>query len=147
MSFPAQLELFYGATDPAAAHVYVRCSGIPAPSSQLTLAGTVRGPFSQLARTLPATVPLADQGPGDSLLARPILPDPCFWTPGAPYLYTVQIEIRDGRRVVAEAERTVGIRPLGIAGRRFKLAGKGWLPRAIHREIVDEEDANDLAAW
>src|SRR6266480_3457259 len=144
MSFPGQLELFYGATDPAATHVYVRCSEIPAPPSQLTLAGTVRGPFSQLARTLPATVPLADQGPGESLLARAVLPDPCYWTPGSPYLYTVEAEVRDGRRVVAQARRMLGVRPLGVAGRRFKLGGKGWFPRAIHREIVAADEADDL---
>src|SRR5438045_8862035 len=119
MSSLGQLELFYGATDPAVTHVYVRWSAMLEASSQSTLAGTVRGPFSQLARTLPATVSLADQGPGESLLARAILPDPCYWTPGAPYLYTVQIEIRDARRVVAEAERTAGSRPHGMAGRRL----------------------------
>lgn len=145
---PAQLEVFYGATDPAAAHVYVRWpTSEPEELRRLSLGGTIRGPFNHLARTLPATVPLADQGPGESLLARAILPDPCYWVPGAPYLYTAHVAARDGRRVVAEAEHTLGIRPLGAAGRRFKLAGKGWLPRAIHRDLLREEDADDFAAW
>src|SRR5438094_7468200 len=113
MPLPAEFEIFYGATNPAATHVYVRWRPDPPGSALgLKLAGVVRGPFSQLARTLPATVPLADQGPGESLLARAVLPDPCYWTPGAPYLYTVEVEVRDGRRAVAQAKQMLGVRPL-----------------------------------
>ncbi len=145
---PAQLDVFYGAADPAAAHVYVRWSpGRPDELRGLTLGGSVRGPFSRLARTLPATMPLVDQGLGQSLVARAVVPDPCYWLPGAPYLYTVHVEARDSQRVVAGAERMLGIRPLGVAGRRWKLAGKGWLPRAVHRELVHEHEADDLPAW
>jgi hypothetical protein len=148
VSFPDKLEVFYGAADPAAAQVYVRWSGMRGTeASRLTLTGTVRGPFSHLARTLPATVPLADQGPGEGLLARAVLPDPCYWMPGAPYLYHVQAEARDGERGIAQADRTLGIRPLGVAGRRFRLAGKGWTLRAIHRDLVGQDDADELAAW
>jgi hypothetical protein len=148
MLLPDQPEVFYGAVDPAAAQVYVRWSASrPQELAGITLGGTIRGPFSRLARTLPATVPLVDQGPGESLLARAVVPDPCYWVPGAPYLYAVRVEARHGGRVVAEAECTLGIRPLGVAGRRFKLAGKGWMPRAVHRDLVQPMDVNDLAAW
>jgi hypothetical protein len=92
-------------------------------------------------------MPLVDQGPGDSLLARAVVPDPCYWLPGAPHVYSVHIEARQGRRVVAEAERTLGIRPLGVAGRRWRLAGKGWLPRAFHRDLIHKDQADDLGAW
>ncbi len=145
---PAHLDVFYGAVDPAAAHVYVRWSASDEVDLRaLSLGGTIRGPFNHLARTLPATVRLVDQGPGESLLARAIVPDPCYWVPGAPYLYNVRVEARDGGRVIAEAQRTLGIRALGAAGRRFRLAGKGWLPRAIHRDLVKGPNADDLAAW
>src|SRR5262245_20393161 len=118
---PFDPEVFYGATDPAATQVYVRWQAdSPVGGSALKLDGVVRGPFNELARTLPAAAALTDQGPGTSLLARAVLPDPCYWMPGAPYVYAVDVEVRAGSRVVAQAQRILGIRPLGVAHRRFK---------------------------
>src|SRR5205823_9378464 len=53
----------------------------------------------------------------------------------------------DGRRAVAQAKQMLGVRPLGVAGRRLRLGGKGWFPRAMHQQLVSADEADDLAAW
>ena len=143
-----QFEVFHGRADPALAHVYVRWTPAGQMSGPgLSLSGEVRGPISRLARTLPASVPLVNQPAAGTLLACASVPDPCFWMPGAPYLYTVRAEVRDSARVLAQAEQQLGVRVLGIAGRRFRLAGKGWMPRAVHRDLLRQQDQQDASLW
>jgi hypothetical protein len=72
-----------------------------------------------------------DQGPGESLLAQAIVPDPCFWTPELPFCYSARVEVRRGGRVQEVIERTFGIRPLGCRGQRFLYEGKPWVLRAV----------------
>ena len=39
-----------------------------------------------------------DRGPGASLLAEAIVPEPCFWTPEMPHLYQAEVQLRRGGR-------------------------------------------------
>lgn len=96
------------------------------PAEVLTAA--VSGPRSLRARTLETTVSMSPVD-DDGLLWRAVLEDPCFWTPGEPYLYAAQFELRsdDGR------PQTLG-QPLGVPvlvarGDKLELEGKNWVVR------------------
>ena len=95
-----QLELFFGDASDAVARVYARlpCDETTT-GSQLT--GELIGPECRFAQTLSARIPFQDRGPGESLLAEAVVPDPCFWTPELPMLYKARIE-RKGPEVVGQ---------------------------------------------
>jgi hypothetical protein len=93
---------------------------------------------------LPATIRLVDRGPGESLLAQAFVPDPCFWTTELPFLYTVRVELRRGQELLQAVERPLGIRPLGVAGRRLRMESKAWVLRAAHQSLAPNAP---LAEW
>lgn len=139
----AQLELFYGELSPQRALIYARLPRETAGPAD-TLRGQVRGPYSRYAQTLPVTVPLVDVGPGPTLLARAVLPDPCYWLPETPLVYEVTVTLVRGGRPIASTERPLALRPLGVAGDRLKLAGKTWVPRGVWRT---SSQADAPQAW
>jgi hypothetical protein len=127
-TFDDQLDVFFGEATPTQAHVYGRLPRANWPVDA-KLHGTISGPSCLYAQTLPASFRFVDRSLGDMLLAEAILPDPCFWTPGLPYLYQVDIQLRQGTNVLAEVSRHFGIRPLGTRGKNLVYAGKRWVLR------------------
>lgn len=137
----SRLEIFFGAAAPTEARVYVQLHGAVEPDTQL--AGTLHGPFSKLARTLPARVSLVDLGPGPTPLAQAVVPDPCFWTPESPFYYTVEVEVRRAGQAVETAQRMLGIRPLAVDGRDLRLAARRFVVRGVFEaDSTDEKLAN-----
>jgi hypothetical protein len=130
--FSDRLELFFGEAADALAHVYARLRGSEH-QCQLQLNGTLRGPSCRYAKTLQATFSLADRGPGDSLLAEAIVPEPCFWTPEMPQLYQAEVQLRRYGEILAHASRIFGIRRLGTLRQKLMFDGKGWVLRAVSR--------------
>jgi hypothetical protein len=96
------------------ARVIVRFDATSAHTDQqpnsVTLRGTLRGPFCESARTLPAEFPfyalLAAQRPA----AEAVVPDPCFWSPELPHLYRADLEAVCGGHVIAEYHGEIGLR-------------------------------------
>jgi hypothetical protein len=126
----ADLDVFYGDLTAARAYVYARLPR-PADDTGLTLTGQVRGPRCKLAQTLPVTSPLVDLGPGPTLLARALVPDPVFWTPDLPAIYDVTVNLLRGTEIIATERRQIGLRSLGIRGRSLFLNGKRWVLRGV----------------
>jgi hypothetical protein len=126
----ADLDVFYGDLTAARAYVYARLPR-PADDAGLTLAGQVCGPRCKLAQTLPVTSPLVDLGPGPTLLARALVPDPVFWSPDLPAIYDVTVNLLRGAEVIATAHRQIGLRSLGVRGRDLMLNGKRWVLRGV----------------
>ncbi len=120
-----QLLVFYGELSPEQAYVYVRLDGGDSLSSA-RLKGQIVGPRSSLTRTLPATVTLQDLGPGPSKLARAVMPDPCFWAPGEPYLYDVHVQLVGRTKVLAETRRTLGLRMCGVRDHQLLWEARRW---------------------
>lgn len=132
------LELFSGELTAAVGRVYLRLRG---GGGAWRLTGTVRGPFAEGTRTLPATVAFRELGVRDG--ARwweAVVPDPCPWTPQSPLSYRVSAELRDGDRVVETVERRLGLRALGVRGTSLYLAGKRWVLRGVSATSVDGID-------
>ena len=118
------LQVFHGELDSHTAQVYVKwaeCS-----HGELSLRGHVRGPFTARARTLPATFTLHDLGPGPSLLARAIISDPCFWTPGLRFHYEIVAEVCRGTEVIARGEQILGLRHLGLLRGQLCWERQAW---------------------
>ena len=138
-----QLEIFYGETSESRSSVYARLS-VDGDASGLSLTGRVTGPECLYSRTLASTIPLRDLGPGPSLLAEAVVPDPCFWSPEIPSLYEVFVELwRDGQ-VIESATRQLGIRMFGCHGRNLFFNGRRWVCRGVFRS---ERFTHDLSAW
>jgi hypothetical protein len=113
------LQLYFGEANQAAARIYVDyCGDLP---SDTSVVGVVRGPFCHYARTLAATVKLSASS---MTRAAALLPDPCFWTPEAPYYYDVAIQIRRGGETIASADRKLGLRRLAARGADLLLDGR-----------------------
>jgi len=125
-----QLDVFYGELTVHRAYVYAR---LPRPEGGegWSLSGKLRGPRCLHAQTLPASAKLVDQGPGPTLLARALLPDPCCWSPDLPAIYDVAVNLVCGSEVVATARRELGLRMVGIRGRNLSLDGKRWVLRGV----------------
>jgi hypothetical protein len=140
--FADQLDVFFGEATPAQARVYARLGGDRWPT-ETKLEGTLRGPTCLYAQTLPATYSFQSQAPGESKIARATVPDPCFWTPQLPYLYEATLQLRSGGQGIAQASRTLGIRPLGIRGASFFYAGKRWVLRGAKAT----PSATDVQSW
>jgi hypothetical protein len=141
---PNLADIFVGEANPAEARFYAR---LPSPASDdVCLTGTVSGPFCPYANTLPARVPLVDQGPGPTLLAQAIVPDPCFWTPDLPFQYEVEVQLaasaagKDATlpRESTRFKRTLGIRPLLVRGNSLALEGKIWVLRGATSSSVND---------
>jgi hypothetical protein len=77
----------------------------------ITLRGTLRGPFCEKSRTLPAEFVFRTIEK-ESIKAEAIVPDPCMWTPALPHVYQADVEARQGERLIAEYHGTVGLRRL-----------------------------------
>lgn len=87
----------------------------------IVLSGTVRGPYCTNARTLPATFefhgeespPLAasQSGMGKNVaVAEAVVSDPCMWSAELPHLYQIDVEARQGERVIAAHHGQIGLR-------------------------------------
>ncbi len=161
MARARQLELFFGDASDAVARVYARlpCDETTT-GSQLT--GELIGPECRFAQTLSARIPFQDRGPGESLIAEAVVPDPCFWTPELPMLYKARIE-RKGPEVIGRVpgieehevvvtgrapeqesfttfEKWLGIRRLGTRGRSLILDTERWVPRGIWLDRIGRDD-------
>jgi hypothetical protein len=141
-----QLEVFYGQASANVGQVYARLSGLADDRTGFTLRGHIRGPECLHSHTLPTTVPLVDLGPGPSLMARAMLPDPCFWSPQLPLLYHVHVELLQRGEVLETADRLIGIRSFGPRGRSLFLDGKRWVLRGVHRDRAPSADLEDWHA-
>lgn len=74
---------------------------------RIMLRGTLRGPFCENARTLPAEFAFRDSG---SASAEAVVTDPCLWSPELPHLYHADVEALRGGQIVAEYHGTIGLR-------------------------------------
>jgi hypothetical protein len=137
------IDVFHGQLSPNLAQVYARVVDLPG-GQDWKLTGHLRGPECRHARTLPTTHPFVNLGPGENLLSRVTLPDPCFWSPDLPALYRVSLELRRGGIVVQSIDREFGLRFLVTRRNSFYLEGKRWVVRGVHRDAVEE---SPFDAW
>lgn len=138
-----QLDLFTGEVNENIAHVYAR---LPRTHTNQKITGRIRGPFNQFAQTLPANASFRDLGPGDTVLARAVVTDPCTWSPDSPALYQVKIETDvQSKQIlnVVYGSELFGIRRFSAQGQDLSLDGKRWVVRGI----ANLEQACEFTEW
>jgi beta-galactosidase len=75
----------------------------------------------------------ATSEPTSHTLAFPSLPGVVLWSISRPYLYTVQVRLLDGGRLVDEAARRIGFREAEFTDHGFSLNGKVIKLRGLDR--------------
>lgn len=138
-----QLELFYGEASPAGARVYAQLP-LDESTRDLQLGGSIYGPACTYAHTLPARFPLADAGPGPTLLAQSVIQEPCFWSADMPYLYTATVELRRQETLVAQVERPLGLRSLAVRGDRLEWEREPYTLRGVYRPKLSLTELPEL---
>jgi hypothetical protein len=103
-----KFEISLGDVTDMQAFVYARYTG---PES-VALRGELRGPFCEVARTLPANFPLRDLGPERAGVAEAIVTDPCLWSPDMRHVYHIYVTAMAGEQVVAEYHGAIGLQRL-----------------------------------
>jgi beta-galactosidase/beta-glucuronidase len=76
----------------------------------VAIVGTIRGPYCEKARTLPAEFSFREVKGSDRATSEAVIPDPSTWTPDVPHLYRVSVEARRGEEVVAKYDGEIGLR-------------------------------------
>ena len=89
--------------------------------------GSIRGPFSKYARTLPSTTAIR--------LGRCKIVDPCYWTPSTPFLYEVTVSGDTGSE--CKTQFMWGIRRCLPHRNDLILNGKRFVFRAIKPASMD----------
>ncbi len=105
----SEIEIVVGEVSDVEACVYARYHG---PVGGVILRGTLRGPFCETSRTLPAEFAFRDLGKDDVAESVAVVPDPCMWSPEMPHLYRVDLEALQGEHVIAEHQSQIGLRRL-----------------------------------
>jgi len=105
----SEIEIVVGDVTDVEARVIARYHGA---TGGVVLRGTLRGPFCEKARTLPAEFEFKDFGNGNGVQVETVVPDPCMWTPEMPHLYQADIEARQCEQLIAEYHGTIGLRRL-----------------------------------
>jgi glycosyl hydrolase family 2 len=101
---PAQIEISLGDVTDMEARVYARFCGF----EPATLEGTIRGPFCDRGRTLPADFTF-HVAVGQTAIAEALITEPCLWTPELPHLYRVDVVAKHGDEVIAEYHELIGL--------------------------------------
>ena len=109
------------------------------------LAAALHGPFCAMAHTLPARYPLRAVGETMPQTFVGLLPDPCFWEPGSPFTYRLELEICEEGTAALNESLIVGIRPLGIRGHDLYYADRRYVMRMVDvphavENVASEED-------
>jgi hypothetical protein len=104
---PSEIEILAGDVTDVEARVTARYHG---EKSGVVLRGTLRGPFCEKARTLPAEFVFRDIGQGGQI--ETLVPDPCMWTHEMPHLYQADVEAWQADQLVAAYHGTIGLRRL-----------------------------------
>ena len=146
-----RVSVVLGPCDAMRAELFVRVDAcVEGGCEPLRLTGTLVGPHSSIATTLPATVRLVGMPaavgvdasrvprPVGEALAKAIFTEPSFWTPELPNLYQLDAEVLRGDHVIASCHRLLGLRRLGVRGRSFWLDGRRWVPRGISCQTVSD---------
>ena len=146
-----RVSVVLGPCDAMRAELFVRVDAcVEGDCEPFRLTGTLVGPRSSIATTLPATVRLVGMPaavgvdasrfprPAGEALAKAIFTEPSFWTPELPNLYQLDAEVLCGDHVIASCHRLLGLRRLGVRGRSFWLDGRRWVPRGISCQAASD---------
>jgi hypothetical protein len=103
-----EIEIWLGDVTDMEAHVFARYVG----SELVELTGTLRGPFCEIARTLPADFAFHKTSGSATNMVEALVTEPCLWSREMPQLYRVDIRAETAGRIVAEYHGEIGLQRL-----------------------------------
>jgi hypothetical protein len=103
-----EIEISLGDVTDMEAHVFARYLG----QEQVELTGTMRGPFCEIGRTLPADFSFRKTSESSGNLVQALVTEPCLWSREIPQLYRVDIQASANGRIVAEYHGEIGLQRL-----------------------------------
>ena len=121
------MTAFWGKVSSIEAELFVQAND----ASVSILSGHVSGPFCSTTRTLSAQHKLYACADKERQVFKTVLPDPCFWAPGFPFLYQAEIKICVGGEGETSESFPTGIRPLRIRGHDFLYADRRYVMRIV----------------
>ena len=142
MDLTLHLELHLAQATEAAARVLLRA----APGSSVArVQGTIHGPTSAYARTLPAEYALsaAAHGEGGEWLASAVIPDPCYWTSELPFLYEMRLTATLADGGAQDGSHAIGLRRAEIHGANLRVERRRTVLRGA---VCGDAAASDLDA-
>jgi hypothetical protein len=89
-----------------------------------TIEGTIEGPFCSIARTLPTTFSIRAVAVAGQGVSETVVVDPCYWTPALPFLYRLNLTLRDARGDTFRISESLGLRRWCAEGADLKLERK-----------------------
>jgi beta-galactosidase/beta-glucuronidase len=108
---PGDIEISVGDVNDVEARVFANYRTDDATHGDTArISGTLRGPYCETARTLPAEFAFRQTASGSTVTAEAYVADPCIWSPELPHVYQADIEVRQGGGVVAEYHGPIGFR-------------------------------------
>jgi hypothetical protein len=146
------LRFFLGRVSETTAQLYVQAESLESDAevNQSGLAdwhwrGEINGPYVVGTHTLPALVPFRDMGPGATVLAQTIVPDPCIWTPDCPALYELSVDLIAGTiGTKLQVRCQVGIQTFGVHRNSFYLNSKRFVPRIVHQQLLQDHSLETI---
>jgi hypothetical protein len=114
LDMPYEIEITVGDVNDVEARVFAKLKATGASGAvtlePVVLQGTLRGPFCDAARTLPAEFTFRPMQGAAPPVVEAYVPDPCVWSLELPHVYYADVEARQGERVVAEYRGPIGFR-------------------------------------
>src|SRR3954471_14946780 len=98
----SEIEIIAGDVTDLEARVTARYHG---EKTGVVLRGTLRGPYCDKAKTLPAEFRFRDVGQDGHV--ETLVSDPCMWTPEMPHLYQADVEAWQGNELVSAYRGTI----------------------------------------
>ena len=121
------MTAFWGNVSSIEAELFVQAND----ASVAIISGQVSGPFCSATRTLSAQYKLYASADKGRQVFKAVLPDPCFWAPGFPFLYQAEIKICVSGEGETSESFPLGIRPLTMRGHDFLYAGRRYVMRMV----------------
>ena len=105
------IEIVVGEVNDVEAHVYARYNvesdDARGGAEHIEMTGTLRGPYCETSRTLPAEFAFKSVG---TALAEAVIPDPCQWSQELPHVYRAHIVAKQDGRIIGQYEGQIGLR-------------------------------------
>lgn len=101
------------------------------------ISGTVRGPYSEFAKTLTADFPLKPTSNGT---VESLIVEPCYWTPHMPFWYDLRLHLRLSDGTEREKVLRAGIRRLYCEGCNLRLESKRIVLRGVRYDSPTQSD-------
>src|SRR5262249_29995675 len=129
--------------NPAEAEVWVSAR-VDGPTRDLTVRGRLLGPQCEYANTVEVAYPLRPlSGAPDTLgaTARVLIPEPSFWDPESPFLYTGPVSVWQGDRLCFETTVSHGLRHCQLGPRGLRWNGRPLMLRGAARQQLTRDEA------